>query len=79
MGEQSSSQETKEQRFVRIASRRVQEIVKKLQLLQNCANRGNYQYTDDQVRKIFSAIDEELRKVKSEFSRQNSKEKKFRL
>ena len=69
----------KEERFKRIASRRVQEILDKLRLLGNCANRGNYYYTDEQVRKIFSAIDEEWKKVKSEFNKGKNKNKEFNL
>jgi len=71
--------EIKEERFKKIASRRVQEILDKLKLLGNCANRGNYSYTDKQVRKILSAIDDEWRKVKSEFNKGESKNKEFNL
>ena len=73
------SKEIKEERFKRIASRRVQEILDKMRLLRNCANRGNYYYTDEQVRKIFSAIDDEWKKVKSEFNKGKSKNKEFNL
>ena len=68
-----------EERFKRIAGRRVQEILYKLRLLGNCANRGNYFYTDEQVRKIFNAIDDEWKKVKSEFNKGKSKNRKFNL
>jgi len=73
------SREIKEERFKRIASRRVQEILGKLRLLGNCANRGNYYYTDEQVKKIFSAIDDEWKKVKTEFNKGKNKEKEFNL
>lgn len=73
------SKEIKEERFKRIASRRVQEILDKMRLLGNCANRGNYYYTEEQVRKIFSAIDDEWKKVKSEFNKGKSKNKEFNL
>ena len=69
----------KEERFKRIASRRVQEIMDKLRLLGNCSNRGNYSYNEEQVKKIFSAIDEEWKKVKSEFNKEKSKNKEFNL
>ncbi|MEK6898310.1 MAG: hypothetical protein AABX28_03060 [Nanoarchaeota archaeon] len=69
----------KEERFKRIASRRVQEILNKLRLLRNCANRGNYSYTDEQIKKIFGVIDEEWKKVKNEFNKHKSKENKFNL
>ena len=69
----------KEERFKRIAGRRVQEILDKLRLLGNCANRGNYSYTDEQIRKIFNAIDEEWKKVKMEFNKGKNKGKEFNL
>jgi len=71
--------EIKEERFKRIASRRVQEILDKMRLLRNCTNRGNYSYTDEQVRKIFTAIDDEWKKVKLEFNKGKSKNKEFNL
>lgn len=73
------SKEIKEERFKRIASRRVQEILDKLRLLGNCANKGNYSYSDEQVKKIFSAIDDEWKKVKSEFNKGKTKGKEFNL
>ena len=69
----------KQDRFKRIASRRVQEILGKLRLLGNCANRANYSYTDEQVRKVVNAIDEEWKKVKSEFNKGKRKGQEFNL
>ena len=68
-----------EERFKRIAGRRVQEILYKLRLLGNCANRGNYSYTDEQVSKIFKAINEEWKHVQSEFNKHKSKHRGFSL
>jgi hypothetical protein len=59
--------ETKSERFKRIATRRVEETLDKLRLLGNCANRGVYDYSDEEIKKIFSAIDQELRKTKMKF------------
>lgn len=71
--------ETKSERFVRVASRRVQEILHKMKLLGNCANKNNYSYTDNQITKIFRAVDEEWKKVKHEFNKNKSGEDKFKL
>jgi len=65
--------ESKENRFRRVASRRVKEILNKLRLLKNCANKSVYSYTDEQARKIINTIDEELKHVKSEFNKKISK------
>ena len=69
----------KEERFKRIASRRVQEILDKLRLLRNCANKANYSYNEEQVRKIFSAVDDEWKKVKSEFNKGKIRGQDFNL
>ena len=70
---------TKEERFKRVASRRVQEILSKMRLLRNCANTGNYSYNDEQINKIISTIDNEWKKVKSEFNKSKSKKMEFSL
>ena len=75
----TKKQITKEERFKKIASRRVQEILDKLRLLGNCANKNNYEYTEDQVKKIFTAVDNEWKKVKNEFNKGQSKNKEFNL
>ena len=71
--------QSKEARFKRVASRRVQEIITKLRLLKNCANRNNYSYSEEQVEKIRSTIDTEWKKVKSEFDNTKSKKEEFSL
>lgn len=76
--EKIDNRKIKEERFKRIASRRVQEILNKLRLLKNCANKSNYSYTDEQSRKIISTIDDEWKKVKLEFGKSKSK-KEFSL
>lgn len=70
--------ETREERFKRIASRRVRDILYKLRLLGNCSDRANYSYDEKQVRKIFSNIDDELKRIKFLFNKpKNKKEFSF--
>lgn len=73
------SKNVKEERFKRIATRRVQETLNKLRLLKNCANTSNYSYTDEQARKIINTIDDEWKKVKMEFNKNKPKGEEFRL
>jgi len=54
-------------RFKRIASRRTNEIIEKIRILGNCANKNAYSFTDRDVRKIFNAIEQELRRTKDKF------------
>jgi hypothetical protein len=55
------------ERFENVASRRVQKVMDFLDSLANCANRTNYEYTDDDVRKMFSALKEKLKMTESAF------------
>jgi hypothetical protein len=70
--------ETKEQRFKRIASKRTEKVLDALRKLGNCSNPAVYSYSEEDISKIFSAIDSELRRIKILFSRK-SKPSKFVL
>ena len=74
----NNEEESKEERFKRIASRRTREILYKLRLLGNCSNKSVYHYTEVDKRKIFSTIEEELKRVKALFNKP-SKEDEFDL
>ena len=55
---------TKRQRFENVASNRVQRILDTLQLLQNCSNKNNYEYTEKDVDKMFSEISSAVKDAK---------------
>lgn len=71
--------ETKRERFVRLAEARTNKIIEMLKLLGNCSNTGSYEYTDDDVRKIFGEIEKEMKNAKSRFLSTDTVDKKFRL
>lgn len=62
----------KRDRFLRIAESRTNKILKMVQLLGNCSNRAVYEYESDEVRKIFQAIDKELKMAKGKFEEKDS-------
>lgn len=66
--------ETKGAKFKRIASHRTKRMLNDLRLLGNCANRNVYSYSRDDLSKIFNAIETEIKRVKSLFSRPNNKD-----
>ena len=66
-------QETKRDKFVRLAEARTNKIIDMIQLLGNCSNLGAYDYTQQDVDKIFTAIENELREAKKKFSKVDSK------
>ena len=65
-------------RFKKIASRRTDLVLHYLSLLGNCSNKSAYSYNEDDVRKIFSVIDEQLRITKAKFKGRRNKSK-FKL
>lgn len=69
----AKTQETKRDKFVRLAEARTNKIIDMIQLLGNCSNLGAYDYTQQDVDKIFTAIENELREAKKKFSKVDSK------
>lgn len=67
----------KRERFKRLATYRTNEILKRLKILGNCANRSAYNYSKEDIDKIFNVISQKLREVKSKFH--FPKEKEFKL
>jgi hypothetical protein len=70
--------ETRSQRFKRIATKRTNDIIRRIRLLGNCSNRSAYDYNEEQINKIFAAMEKEIREAKSRFSFPKNK-KIFRL
>jgi len=71
--------ETKRERFIRIAETRTNKILDMMRLLGNCASPGNYDYTDEDIRKIFAALEKELKNTKNKFFGVDNKEERFTL
>ena len=69
----SKGQETKREKFVRLAEARTNKIIDMLQLLGNCSNSSAYDYTQQDVDKIFAAIEAEVREAKKKFNKTESK------
>ena len=57
----------KRERFEKVAVARTNKILNDLRLLGNCSNKNNYAYTDADIKKIFSAIENEIKKTRSKF------------
>lgn len=67
------------ERFMKIAEKRVNKILEDFRLLGNCSNKGNYEYTDEEVERIFKAIDKEYAALKKKFSDGGTKREGFKL
>lgn len=72
--------ESKREKFVRLAEARTNKIIDTLQLLGNCSNTSVYEYTSDDVDKIFQAIELEVREARKKFTKtEDNKNTKFSL
>lgn len=64
--------------FKRLAAARTNEILRRLKVLSNCANRSHYDYTEEEVNKIFSEIERKVKEAKAKFTFPN-KDREFKL
>lgn len=71
--------ETKRERFVRLAEARTNKILDMLQLLGNCSSKSNYEYTDEDIKKIFNALEKEMKNTKNKFMGIDQKSERFTL
>jgi hypothetical protein len=69
--------ESKSHKFKRLAKSRGELVIKYLQLFGNLSNKNNYEYTDEEVRKVFYIIEEELKNAKSRFNKKKKREISF--
>lgn len=70
--------ESKRERFKRIAENRTNKIIDMIDLLGNCSNKNNYEYTDEDIKSIFSAIENSIKISKMKFAEKQEKGK-FKL
>jgi hypothetical protein len=68
---------SKRQRFLAVAESRTNTILEKIRILGNCSNRFLYEYTKEEIDKIFKAIQDKLNETKARFV--IKKEKEFKL
>lgn len=67
-------------RFVELAEKRVNRTIDDFRLIGNLSNRRNYEYTEEDARKIVAALDEELKALKKRFASQGIGDKpRFKL
>ena len=62
----------KRQKFVDLAEKRVSRLIKDIRLVGNLSNRSNYVFRDEEVRKIFAAIETETRVARKRFENAGS-------
>jgi len=72
-----NNNETPEQKFKRIAEIRTNAVLDRIRILGNLSNKQMYSYTEEDIDKIFSAINNRLKEIKTKFN--SRKRERFRL
>jgi hypothetical protein len=69
------------ERFENVAARRTQKILEFLDSLANCSNKSNYEYSDEDVKKMFAAIRDRVKTSESAFDKElnRSEKNKFKF
>jgi hypothetical protein len=57
----------KREKFISLATKRVNRTIRDLRLIGNLSNRSAYSYTDDDVKKILRALQREIDAIKTRF------------
>jgi len=78
MVKEKIANESRTERFKRLATARTNAVLEKLRVLGNCSNASTYEYSAQEVEKIFFAIDKELKKTRAKFEA-NTEKRTFRL
>lgn len=68
----------KRKNFKRLAEARTEKVLAMLDLIGNLSNKSFYEYTDEEVDKIFKAITESVENNKNKFKK-NIKKRRFTL
>ena len=76
MAREGKTNESRRDRFVRVAETRTNKIISMIRLLGNCSGRGTYDYSQSDVKKIFGAIERELSSAKKRFADKDGEGKK---
>lgn len=57
----------KAEKFIELANKRVNKALKDMQLIGNLANKQNYEFTEEQAKKIVRALQHEVDIIKQSF------------
>lgn len=60
--------ESKADRFKRLGTKRLRNVINQMRILGNCASTANYEYTQEQVNLIFMHLDKSIEDLKQAFN-----------
>jgi hypothetical protein len=58
----------KRAKFIELANKRVTKSIKELKLVGNLANKANYEFTDEEAKKIIRALQREVDSIRARFA-----------
>ena len=76
-GTVDTANESKSEKFIRLAEGRMTKVRVALSILDNLANRSAYDYTEEQVNLMFGILEKEVAEVKAHFLKTEKGDKKF--
>lgn len=71
--------ESPREKFSRLATARTNAVLEKLRILGNCSNSNVYEYTEEDIEKIFSEIEKQVKETKMRFVYNIKSREEFRL
>ena len=69
----------KHERFKRIASKRMQNTLKEMNRLANCANKNSYEFTTRDVQKMLKALSDKLQEIRLAYRKGIENDNKFKF
>lgn len=70
-------EETKRDKFIRLAESRVNSTLKEISLIGNLSNKSNYEYNKEDVEKIIRILKKSISDLESKFTSKNRSEFKL--
>jgi hypothetical protein len=70
---------TKRDNFIRLAEGRVTRAIDSIRVIGNLSNRSNYEYTEEDSKRIIDALQREVNELKVQFKPKVSTQKGFKL
>ena len=72
-------EENRHSRFKRLAEARTEKVLDMIDLIGNLSNKSFYEYSDEEVKTIFDAIETSLQENKNKFNKNKKKKRRFTL
>ena len=72
-------EETKREKFVRLAESRMNNVLKQIELLSNLSNKRVYEYNEDDIEIIIKTLKNCISDLEHSFKMASSKKRKFSL